>query len=160
MTRTLSRRSPVRVVNVSGGQREQVVLPAERRGQDQQCSRGDEGLDRADGYRLHRPGDGFDDDVAGGSDDGAGQGGEGAREVRVLGRFFPVRAEIDQLHCFSGHADRDDLLAWLTTLRKPPRRVFVVHGEEESAKRFAAFVGEGTGWPISVPDYGAEVILD
>ncbi len=85
---------------------------------------------------------------------------EGAREVRILGRFFPVRAEIAQLHGFSGHADRDDLLGWLSALRRAPRRVFVVHGEEESAKRFAAFVGEGTGWPISVPAYGAEVILD
>ena len=85
---------------------------------------------------------------------------EGAREARILGRFFPVRAEIAQLHGFSGHADRDDLLAWLTTLRKPPRRVFVIHGEEESAKRFAAFAGEGTGWPIDVPAYGAEAILD
>ncbi|MEE8353801.1 MAG: MBL fold metallo-hydrolase [Dehalococcoidales bacterium] len=85
---------------------------------------------------------------------------EGAREVRILGRFFPVRAEIVQLHGFSGHADRNDLLGWLSALRRPPRQVFVVHGEEESAQRFAAFVGEGTGWPISVPAYGAEVILD
>jgi len=85
---------------------------------------------------------------------------EGAREVRILGRFFPVRAEIDQLHGFSGHADRNDLIGWLSALRRPPRQVFVVHGEEESAKRFAVFVGEGTGWPISVPAYGTEVILD
>ena len=71
-----------------------------------------------------------------------------------------MRAEISQLHGFSGHADRDDLLGWLSALRKPPRRVFVVHGEEDSAKRFAAFAGESTGWPIDVPAYGTEAILD
>lgn len=85
---------------------------------------------------------------------------EGADEVRILGKFFPIRAEIKQLHGFSGHADRDGLVNWLAALKVPPRRVFVVHGEAESAKRFAAFAGEGTGWPITVPEYGDEIILD
>jgi metallo-beta-lactamase family protein len=38
---------------------------------------------------------------------------------------------------FSGHADRDELLAWAGAMRKKPARTFVVHGEEEVALGFA-----------------------
>jgi len=85
---------------------------------------------------------------------------DGAREVRILGRYHPVRASVAQIHGFSGHADRDQLLRWLSALKRPPRKVFVVHGEEDSASRFADFVAERTGWQTAVPQYGDEVVLD
>ncbi|HEY41888.1 MAG TPA: MBL fold metallo-hydrolase [Dehalococcoidia bacterium] len=85
---------------------------------------------------------------------------EGEKEVRILGQQYPVKAKVVQLHGFSGHADRDMLLRWLSALKSPPRRVFVVHGEEKSARSFADFVAEQTGWQTSVPAYGDEVILD
>jgi metallo-beta-lactamase family protein len=84
----------------------------------------------------------------------------GESEVRILGQNYPVRANVVQLHGLSGHADRDQLFRWLSALRKPPRRVFVVHGEEDSARSFADFVTEQTGWETSVPSYGDEAILD
>jgi metallo-beta-lactamase family protein len=71
-----------------------------------------------------------------------------------------VKANIVQMPGFSGHADRDMLLRWLSALKKPPRQVFVVHGEESSARGFADLVMEKTGWQTSVPEYGDEVILD
>lgn len=85
---------------------------------------------------------------------------DGAREVRILGRYHPVRASVAQIHGFSGHADRDQLLRWLSALKRPPRKVFVVHGEEDTASRFADFVAERTGWQTAVPQYGDEVVLD
>jgi metallo-beta-lactamase family protein len=85
---------------------------------------------------------------------------EGEKEVRILGQQYPVKANVVQLHGFSGHADRNMLFRWLSALKKPPRQVFVVHGEEDSARSFAEFVTEQTGWQISIPDYGDEVILE
>ena len=85
---------------------------------------------------------------------------EGEKEVRILGQQYPVKAKVVQLDGFSGHADRDMLLRWLSALKSPPRRVFVVHGEEKSARSFADFVTEQTGWQTSVPGYGDEVILE
>ena len=85
---------------------------------------------------------------------------EGAEEVRILGRFHKVRARVAQIHGFSGHADRDQLLRWLSALKEPPRRVFVVHGESQSAFDFATLVTARTGWPTTVPDYGDEATLD
>lgn len=85
---------------------------------------------------------------------------EGEKEVRILGQQYPVKANIVKMDGFSGHADRDMLFRWLSALKKPPRQVFVVHGEESSAENFANFVVEQTGWQTSVPEYGDEVILD
>ncbi|MFB0525624.1 MAG: MBL fold metallo-hydrolase RNA specificity domain-containing protein, partial [Phycisphaerae bacterium] len=58
------------------------------------------------------------------------------------------------------HADRDELFQWLTGLKKPPRRLFVVHGESESAQHFGDYVSRKTGWKVSVPGYQDEFALD
>ena len=85
---------------------------------------------------------------------------DGAKEVRILGQQYPVRAKVTLIHGFSAHADRDELFRWLSSLQKAPRHLFVVHGEAEAAGKFADFIGQRTGWEISVPEYQDEVILD
>ncbi len=48
----------------------------------------------------------------------------GARELKMLGQYVRVRAEIVNLPSFSVHADADELLAWLrTATRRPKGRV-------------------------------------
>ncbi len=82
---------------------------------------------------------------------------DGAEEVRILGQRHPVRARVAQIHGFSAHADRDELFRWLSGHQKPPRQVFVVHGEAEAAEYFASFLSEKTGWKVSVPRYRDQV---
>ncbi|GAI45455.1 unnamed protein product, partial [marine sediment metagenome] len=84
----------------------------------------------------------------------------GGKKVRILGKKHPVRASVAQIHGFSAHADRDELFRWLSALQRPPRHLFVVHGESETAWQFADFLRERTGWEISVPGYRDEVVLD
>ena len=85
---------------------------------------------------------------------------DGAKEVRILGKEHPVRARVAQINAFSAHADRDELFRWLSGLQRPPRHLFVTHGEPEASMRFADFLRERTGWEISVPSYKEEVILE
>ncbi|MCX6003527.1 MAG: MBL fold metallo-hydrolase [Chloroflexi bacterium] len=85
---------------------------------------------------------------------------DGASDVRILGQSYPVKARIVQLNGFSSHADKDQLLSWLSSLERPPRHVFVVHGEEKAANYLANTVKEKMGWEISVPYYRDEVVLD
>jgi len=85
---------------------------------------------------------------------------DGNKKVRILGQKYPVKARIVRIHGFSAHADRDELLKWLMELKKPPRGLFVVHGESESTRSFGDYVREKTGWEVTVPDYQDEVILD
>jgi len=85
---------------------------------------------------------------------------DGAKKVRILGRMYKVKARIAQLSGFSAHADRDELLSWLSAIKNQPRGVFVVHGEEEVALSFAGSIKDKLGWNVSVPQYKDEVILD
>ncbi len=85
---------------------------------------------------------------------------EGAKKVRIHGRSRPVRARIERINGFSGHADRDELHRWLSGIKKGPRHLFVVHGEPKAAHSFADFMKEKTGWSISVPKYKEQVSLE
>ena len=85
---------------------------------------------------------------------------EGAREVKITGRYVPVRAEIVTLDDFSVHADADELLAWLGELPEPPETVHVVHGEPAAAQALADGIRQEFDCAVSVPRYGERVLLD
>ena len=85
---------------------------------------------------------------------------DGAKKVRILGQMYKVKARIAQLSGFSAHADRDELMYWLSAIKNQPRGVFVVHGEEEVAMSFAGLIKDKLGWKVSVPQYKDEVVLD
>jgi metallo-beta-lactamase family protein len=85
---------------------------------------------------------------------------DGAQRVRILGQYYPVKAKIEQLNGFSAHADRDGLLRWLSSLRRPPRRVFITHGELDASRHLAGLIRSRHGWEATVPSYQERVFLD
>jgi len=85
---------------------------------------------------------------------------DGAKRARILGQRYPVRARVERINGFSAHADKNELFKWLSALQRPPRRVFVVHGEPEAACHFADFLKAEEGWEVSVPGYQDKVLLD
>lgn len=85
---------------------------------------------------------------------------DGAKQVRILGQQYPVKARVARIGGFSAHADRDELLEWLRALEDPPKKVVVVHGEQESAQHFGDYVREKAGWEVAVPEYQDEIVLD
>ena len=85
---------------------------------------------------------------------------DGAKEVRILGTNYPVRATIVYANSFSGHSDRDGLLEWLSSYKSAPRQLFVTHGEAASAEHFADTVRQQKGWKVTVPEYKDSVELD
>jgi metallo-beta-lactamase family protein len=85
---------------------------------------------------------------------------EGAQSVRIFGEDVPVRAHVETVPRLSAHADVAGLLRWLRTAARPPRRLFVVHGEPEPAAALAGRVGRELGWNVSVPAYRDRVTLE
>ena len=63
---------------------------------------------------------------------------DGVRSVKMLGRYVPVRAEVDVLRSLSVHADADGLHGWITALPERPDTVFVIHGEPDASAALAA----------------------
>ncbi|MFC1871836.1 MBL fold metallo-hydrolase RNA specificity domain-containing protein [Chloroflexota bacterium] len=84
---------------------------------------------------------------------------DGAKEFRLLGYTHQVKARIVKIDGFSAHADREGLLAWLSDIKVPPRRVFVTHGEGKAADSMAKYITGNTGWKTMVPQYRETVNL-
>ena len=73
--------------------------------------------------------------------------------VRIFGEEFPVKADVEVITGFSGHADRDELLAWAGAMQKKPEHTFVVHGEIDSAHALAEGLQSEFGFNnIAIPD--------
>ena len=85
---------------------------------------------------------------------------EGAKEVTLFGEKIQVNAKIHNLEGFSGHADRDGLLAWLKGFQKQPKKIFLVHGEPEAKLDFARTVKETLGFDTIPVLANAEFALD
>ena len=81
-------------------------------------------------------------------------------QVRIHGRTYRVRAQVNQIYGFSGHADRSGLIRWLSHLGSPPRQVFLTHGDEEAAQSLAKHIREEMNWNVSVPEYQDAVDLN
>jgi metallo-beta-lactamase family protein len=79
---------------------------------------------------------------------------EGARSLRIHGHDVPVRAQIVDLGGMSGHADRRELLRWVSGLQQDPQRVFVTHGEEHASMALAESLQRQRGWNAIVPRLG------
>ncbi len=62
---------------------------------------------------------------------------DGAKEVRIYGEKISVRARIHTINGFSAHADQAELLAWHQQTGNP-ERTFLIHGEQEVMRQFAA----------------------
>jgi metallo-beta-lactamase family protein len=85
---------------------------------------------------------------------------DGAKAVKIFGRYVGVAAEVVDAPGFSAHADGPEILAWLAQLATPPRTAFVVHGEPESAFTLEAAIERELGWTAVVPKHGERVRID
>lgn len=84
----------------------------------------------------------------------------GARTLRMFGREIPINAEVVQLAGFSGHADADELLAWMRTAPAEPRMVYVTHGEPDASDVLRARIQHELGWHARAPEHLETVSLD
>jgi len=78
---------------------------------------------------------------------------DGAKIVHLFGEDITVKARIYTLGGFSAHADRRELLEWLSSFGNRPV-VFVVHGEEKTSLEFSAAIREKYGFTTHVPVQG------
>ena len=65
---------------------------------------------------------------------------EGWDVVPIFGIPTPRRAQAFVFNGLSAHADRNDLLDYVRTIKPAPHKVFVVHGEEKQALSLGAAI--------------------
>jgi metallo-beta-lactamase family protein len=83
----------------------------------------------------------------------------GADSIKIHGEYVPVRAQVAQIDNLSAHADQGELLAWLGAFERPPRRIFLTHGEPDAAEALRRRIADQLGWRAETPGYGEEVEL-
>lgn len=79
---------------------------------------------------------------------------DGVEWVKILGEKIKINAEIYDLEGFSGHADQKVLLNWVANFKKKPKKVFIVHGEEESSGELAKLIEKKFKLETIIPNYG------
>jgi metallo-beta-lactamase family protein len=85
---------------------------------------------------------------------------DGARQIKMLGRYVPVRATIGDVGSFSIHADQDELVGWLGTATKQPDAVYLVHGEPDASEELRDAVARRCGLEAIVARHFERVRLD
>lgn len=84
---------------------------------------------------------------------------DGASKVKLFGEEISVNARVESIEGFSGHADRAGLLEWLKGFAHKPKKVFIVHGEQEVMNEFAQSIRETTGLNCIIPDRGDSYVI-
>jgi metallo-beta-lactamase family protein len=79
---------------------------------------------------------------------------EGARQVRIFGEDYPVRAQVHVIDSFSAHGDYSEILRWLQGFKRAPRRTFLVHGEPRAIDAMKDhIISTYKAWQIEIPSY-------
>lgn len=84
----------------------------------------------------------------------------GAPSLRIFGEEIPVRAKVDFLDGFSGHADYAQVNRWLKQLPRPPKKLLLVHGEPPALQAQQTRINSWPGWNAQIPEPGQIVPLD
>lgn len=80
---------------------------------------------------------------------------DGEKEVRILGDWYNVKAQIEKINAFSAHADYKEILTWLGNIDTSRlKKIFLVHGEKDAQAYLKQFLEEN-GYPnIEIVKYG------
>jgi metallo-beta-lactamase family protein len=77
--------------------------------------------------------------------------------LRILGEDVPLRAAVEVINGYSAHADRTELMTWLSDVRRTSpdlQRVHLVHGEPEAQQALLASL-TASGYSVDAPGPGA-----
>ncbi len=76
---------------------------------------------------------------------------DGVKEIKLYGQYYNVKANIENVQGLSAHADQKELINWLSHLKKSPEKIFIVHGEPQSADALRVKIKDVYGWDCEIP---------
>jgi len=84
----------------------------------------------------------------------------GAKNARIYGNDITIKADVRSISGYSGHADRDDLVHLIDTIKNDVQQVFCVMGEPSSAMFLTQRLRDYLGVNATAPAEGDQVMLD
>jgi metallo-beta-lactamase family protein len=85
---------------------------------------------------------------------------EGTDAVTIHGIRIPVKAKVRKLNSFSGHADQNELIAWMRQMPTAPKQVYLTHGEQPARLALKQKIESELGWNVHLPRIGETVDLE
>ena len=79
---------------------------------------------------------------------------DGEKIVKIFGEEISVNCSIYSIEGFSNHADQRGLIEWIGAFMKKPKKVFLVHGEEESMKVLSQLMQSEQGVSVEAAKLG------
>jgi len=79
---------------------------------------------------------------------------DGAKEIKLYGKWFKVNATIENIEGLSGHADQNELIDWMNKLTYEPEKIFIVHSEKEGAEGLKERIQHDYHWNSILPQIG------
>ncbi|MCM0606281.1 MAG: MBL fold metallo-hydrolase [Xanthomonadaceae bacterium] len=76
---------------------------------------------------------------------------DGISELKIHGRYIPVRASVLEISGLSAHADQAETLNWLRGFKAAPRQTFINHGEPQSSDALRVKMKDELGWESVIP---------
>jgi metallo-beta-lactamase family protein len=83
----------------------------------------------------------------------------GMKQIRIYGSDVNVFANIVHMEELSAHADRGELISWLKKMPSKPKKVFIVHGEQEAAGSLQQIIRDEMHWSVEIPQHGHTELL-
>jgi len=77
----------------------------------------------------------------------------GIDRIKIHGKYYPVRAEVDSIHSLSAHADYRDIVDWVSGIKNPPKKIFLVHGEPSAQDNLRRLLEEEVNSEVVIPAY-------
>lgn len=84
---------------------------------------------------------------------------EGAYEIKIRGKYYPIKAKIEKLNSLSAHADQAELVDWCRSIKNIPEEVFLIHGEKQAADALRVKLNTEFKWKVSIPSLNDEIEL-
>jgi metallo-beta-lactamase family protein len=84
---------------------------------------------------------------------------EGEREVEIGEKKVKIRAGVSKIQAFSSHADQPKIINWIRKIKKAPKKIFIVHGEEEVSEKLSQVIRDKLRLETLVPVYGEKYEL-
>ena len=85
---------------------------------------------------------------------------DGHKKIKILGEEVAVKAKIESLQGLSAHADLPMLLEWVGKFKNKPKKIFLVHGEDDSLENLKKEIEEKFNIPCKIAIMDEEVEIN
>ncbi|MDX1350727.1 MAG: MBL fold metallo-hydrolase [Putridiphycobacter sp.] len=83
----------------------------------------------------------------------------GNKSIKFFGDYHDINCDIKSIMSMSAHADKNDMLHWLSAFKSPPKTIFLNHGEQHQINAFRVWIETKLGWTVNTPSLNDKIVL-